>query len=188
MATHEHESENLDRRYVNPYWEAFTASSNWKCIGCGSVIQRIDNAKTHMKRCPRYKECAEQRKTSQVVSNTSINTTLAQTTSPHYVIADWHSLQNSFESLTCPNCHNYVNANTETSKKNKLAFFFVVKCTACSFEFWEASSPPVKLPGRKTQPDIQVRLPASAQVVGLKYSQVSKFLNLFGLQPPSEHA
>jgi len=59
----------------------------------------------------------------------------------------------------------------------------------CPFELIQPSSPSVKIPSRLwRQPDIQLRLPAAAQSVGLKYAQAAQFLELLGLQPPAESA
>jgi len=81
----------------------------------------------------------------------------------------------------CPGC--FVVLKTARSAKRHIK----IPCARfAEVEVVHRSSPLIKPSDyNRSQPDIQIRFATAAQLAGLKYAQVSQFLDLLGVNPPA---
>jgi len=159
--------------------------NNWECPGCGVILKQKQSARRHIKApCPRFTDFINKLKAVDSVPCTNVPIPLV-IDPPQYAMIDLNSLYSLVEKLSCPWCHNTV--SVDNNSKNTLAFTLRVHCTRCPFEVVQKSSPLIKVPSQaRKQPDIQLRLPTTAQIAGIKYAQLSRFLDLLGVNPPAE--
>jgi len=114
--------------------------------------------------------------------NLRVPTSLTKVGSPpQYKIVDLNLLENLITKLACLLCSS--NVSFSKSITNKLLFKYTVSCN-CGFTTTSQSSP--KIPNKSDDDmsivyDINQRLSSTAQIVGLKYKQMSEFLNLLGV-------
>jgi len=162
----------------------YAPCNNWKCPGCFVVLTTAQSARRHIKTpCARFAEVIVKARANITAQKSTAVTTLSQP--PLYSFIDLNKLKSDIEKLCCPHCQSPV--HLDTGQKNSPAFTMRYHCVKCPFEFASKSSPLVKSPSRShSQPDIQLRLPAVAQTVGLKYAQMSRFLYLLGINPPAK--
>jgi len=159
---------------------------HWKCPGCGVVLGLKRSSWRHITNpCPRFAEVIAKAKEQQTQTQSSNTDITSYSPAPLYCIMDINTLISGMEKLRCHSCNSFV--KIERGIKNTLAFTLRIYCPKCPFELQQQSSPLIKVPSRdRKQRDIQVRLPATAQIAGLKYAQASQFLTLLGVNPPAE--
>jgi len=151
----------------------FKPTDNWTCPGCSVRIKERRNAKQHIKNCIRFTEHLHQQQINNFPCTNS--DTADETVVPEYAIIEINSLGKAIENLACPKCHKYIKFRILQHQFN-LTFKYCFYCPVCGYEITEQSSPLVHLPSwKRKQPDIQIRIPVSAQTVD---QQVHQFLDL----------